>query len=53
MRLISRILTLIQVPLFAIGAQFLTLPSTAEELAAGSHHHFVHIDMMVLGIKFL
>ena len=37
MRLISRILTLIQVPLFAIGAQFLTLPSNAEELAAGSH----------------
>tara|TARA_B100002003_G_scaffold99867_2_gene92998 strand:+ start:2006 stop:2872 length:867 start_codon:yes stop_codon:yes gene_type:complete len=37
MRLISRILYLLQVPLFAVGTQFLTLPSNAEELAAGSH----------------
>ena len=37
MHLIFSLVILIQVPLFAIGTQFLTLPSNAEELAVGSH----------------
>jgi len=40
MRLIFRFLILIRAPIFALGTQFLSLPSNAEELAVGSHPTF-------------